>query len=143
MIIVLQAYSPEFVNDVISQSDYLVLSMPLTPQTKHFIKAENLIHAKKDMILINVGRGELIEDDALIAALKTGIIKGAALDVFSVEPLPVESEYWSLPNVLLSPHNADLLIDSRHKSIRFFTENCKNFLAGEDLMCIVNKKLGY
>ncbi len=128
---------------VMAQSDYLVVCMPLTAATKGFIAASNLKHAKKGMILINIGRGALIDEEALIRALGDGTIAGAALDVFTVEPLPQASELWTLPNVLVSPHNADHLVDSRAKSVRFFTENCKRFLAGDDLECIVDKNAGY
>ena len=128
---------------VMAQSDYLVVCMPLTEATKGFISAANLKHAKKGQIIINIGRGPLIDEEALIVALRDGVVAGAALDVFTVEPLPQSSELWTLPNVLVSPHNADHLIDSRAKSVRFFTENCKRFLSGEDLECIVDKNAGY
>ena len=74
-----------------------------------------------------------------------GPLLGAALDVFTVEPLPESSQLWSLNNVLISPHNADMTVDFRHKSVRFFTENCYRFIFGreEDILCKVNKNLGY
>ncbi len=126
-----------------SHSDFIVVCLALTAETKHFIKEANLKHAKRGQIFINIGRGALVDEDALIRSLKDGTIAGAALDVFTVEPLPTTSDIWDLPNVLLSPHNCDMLIDSRAKSVRFFTENCAKFLAGEDLECEVDKKSGY
>ena len=117
--------------------------MPLTEATRGMIGAANLEHAKKSAVLINIGRGPLLDEAALVTALRDGIIRGAALDVFSVEPLPSYSPLWALPNVLISPHNADILVDSRHSSVRFFTENCAKFLAGEQLDCIVDKTSGY
>jgi phosphoglycerate dehydrogenase-like enzyme len=128
---------------VLEQSDYVVVVLALTPVTRHFIKAKNLQKAKRNQILINIGRGALIDEDALIQALEEGWIAGAALDVFTVEPLPPDSKLWQMENVLISPHNADSLTDSRHKSVRLFVENCKKFLADEDLDCIVDKKAGY
>jgi phosphoglycerate dehydrogenase-like enzyme len=128
---------------VLEQSDYVVVVLALTPETRHFIKAKNLRKAKKNQILINIGRGALLDEDALIQALEEGWIAGAALDVFTVEPLPASSKLWNMENVLISPHNADLLADSRHKSVRLFVENCKKFLADEDLDCIVDKQAGY
>jgi phosphoglycerate dehydrogenase-like enzyme len=98
---------------VISQSDYLVVVLALTPETVHFIKEANLLKAKKSMILINIGRGALIDEEALARVLENDTIAGAALDVFTVEPLPSSSPLWQLPNVLISPHNADLTTDSR------------------------------
>lgn len=130
-------------NYVMEQSDYLVVVLALTPETRLFIKEENLRKAKKSQILINIGRGALIDEDALVQALEERWIAGAALDVFTTEPLPQESKLWGLENVLLSPHNADMLVDSRHKSVRLFVENCKKFLADEDLDCMVDKKAGY
>lgn len=124
-------------------SDYLVISMALTPQTRNFVDEKHLKMAKKGQILINIGRGPLLDEKVLIELLKDGIIAGAALDVFNVEPLPADSPLWSLPNVLVSPHNADYTYDSRHKSVRLFTQNCRRFLAGEDLDCIVDKTSGY
>ena len=108
-----------------------------------FVKEENLRQCKKGQILINIGRGALIDEDALVRVLQDGTLAGAALDVFTVEPLPESSPLWELENVLISSHNADLLIDSRHKSVRFFTENCARFIAEEDLHCIVDKTAGY
>ena len=125
------------------QSDFVVVCLALTPETKLFVKEENLRQCKKGQILINIGRGALIDEDALVRVLQDGTLAGAALDVFTVEPLPESSPLWELENVLISSHNADLLIDSRHKSVRFFTENCARFIAEEDLHCIVDKTAGY
>lgn len=138
-----QTYGPSDINTIIARSDYLVVCMPLTAETHKMIGAANLQHAQRHLVLINIGRGPLLDEDALIEALKNGTILGAALDVFTVEPLPEASELWSLPNVLISPHNADILVDSRHSSVRFFTENCKNFLSGQPLDCVVDKSSGY
>lgn len=124
-------------------SDYLVVCMALTPETKHYIDEAHLRMAKKGMVLINIGRGALIDEDALIATLQDGTIAGAALDVFTVEPLPATSPLWSMRNVFISAHNADLTSDSRHRSVRFFAANCARFLAGEELECIVDKTSGY
>ena len=79
----------------------------------------------------------------MVAALQGGDIAGAALDVFTVEPLPAESPLWGMDNVLISPHNADLTEVSRFSSVKFFTENCKHFVSGEELECVVDKTAGY
>lgn len=128
---------------LMQQSDYVVVCLALTEDTKHFIKKENLLQCKKSAVFINIGRGALVDEEALIEALSEGTIAAAALDVFTVEPLPESSRLWELPNVLISAHNADLLKDSRHKSVRFFTENCARFLAKEEVHCIVDKTSGY
>jgi phosphoglycerate dehydrogenase-like enzyme len=129
---------------VIENSDYLVVCLALTKDTKHFIKEENLKKAKKNMVLVNIGRGALIDEDALIRCLENGTIAGAALDVFTVEPLPETSKIWDLPNVIVSAHNADYTNDSRKSSVRFFTELCPRFLKGEEFEgCVVDKTSGY
>ena len=113
------------------ESDFLVVCAPLTPETRHMIGEKQLANAKPGQIIINIGRGALIDEEALTAALQHGFIAGAALDVFTVEPLPKESLLWQLPNVLLSPHNADMTADFRHKSVKLFTEMCQAYvLAG-------------
>ena len=90
-------------NQLFSESDYIVVSAPLTEETRGMIGREQFEHAKDGAVLINVGRGPIIDEDAMIEALKNGKLKGAGLDVFATEPLPTTSELWRLDNVLLSP----------------------------------------
>ena len=85
----------------------------------------------------------LAGEDDLIVALQDGLIAGAALDVFCQEPLPTESKFWELENVLLSPHNADQTIDYRHKSVQFFCENCARFISGTPLRNVISAVDGY
>lgn len=126
------------------RSDFLVVALALTKDTRHFINADSFAHAKDGQVFINVGRGAVVDEEALIEALGNGgRLTGAALDVFTVEPLPKESPFWSLDNVLISPHNADQTFDFKHRSVRFFTENCKRFLNGEELLNRVDWKAGY
>lgn len=94
-------------------------------------------------VVINIGRGPLIVEKDLVAALTDGTLRGAALDVFDTEPLPTSSPLWDLPSVLLSPHNADMTADFRHQSVRLFCDNCYKFLGGDPLTNIVDKRLGY
>ena len=130
-------------HEIIQLSDYLVIAAPLTPATQNMINESTFVHTKRGQVLINVGRRPIIDEAALEAALSSGILKGAALDVFVEEPLPSTSGLWGLPNVLISPHNADQTVDFRHKSVLFFCENCSRFLKEEDLLCVVDKQLGY
>ena len=138
---------PENILELFRQSDYIVIAAPLTEETRGIIGKKELMEAKKGQVLINIGRGPIIDEDALIEVLKDPYAQlvGAALDVFSIEPLPQTSLLWTLPNVLISPHNADMTEDFRHRSVRFFTENCHRFVFGkdEDIHCKVDKKLGY
>jgi phosphoglycerate dehydrogenase-like enzyme len=94
-------------------------------------------------VVINIGRGLLLNETDLVNALASGVLKGAALDVFAQEPLPAPSPLWDLPNVLISPHNADMTADFRHQSVRLFCDNCYKFLAGDNLINVVDKSSGY
>eukprot|EP01038_Epipyxis_sp_PR26KG_P012110 gene12110-16213_t len=138
-----ECFSTDKLNEVMSQSDYLVVSLALTKETFGFIGRDNFKYAKKGMIFINIGRGALVDELQMIMALENGTLGGAALDVFTTEPLPPTSPLWDIPNILISPHNADLLKDSRHRSVVLFTENCAKFVAGEELNYIVDKENGY
>jgi D-3-phosphoglycerate dehydrogenase / 2-oxoglutarate reductase len=92
--------------EIFAQSDYIALLCPLTPETRHVIDANSLRQMKKSAFLINVSRGALVDEVSLVAALQSGDIAGAALDVFEQEPLPMDSPLRTLPNVILSPHSA-------------------------------------
>lgn len=116
------------INAVCAEADYLVICAALTKETRHMVGRAQLAACKQGSILINIGRGALIDEDALIGALYNGPIAGAALDVFTTEPLPQDSPLWILPNVLLSPHNADMTASFRHDSVRLFTDLCHQFI---------------
>ena len=94
-------------NQLMEVADYIVCSTPSTVETRGMVSAEAFHHVKKNAVFINLGRGPVVDEPALIQALKSGKLKGAALDVFLEEPLPQSSELWALDNVLLSPHNMD------------------------------------
>lgn len=128
-----------------SVSDYIVLTCALTKETNNLINREVLQFAKKDSVFINIARGPCVDENALIEMLKSknGPVVGAALDVFCVEPLPLDSPLWTLDNVLLSPHNADKTVDFRHNSVIFFTDNCKKMLSAQPLDCVVDLERGY
>jgi len=98
---------------------------------------------KPTAVFINVGRGATVDEDALIDALRHHRIRGAALDVFDVEPLPPEHPLWQLDNVLISPHTADRTSDSHARAMQFFLENLRRFRAGESLENVVDKGEGY
>lgn len=134
----------EDLNRLMSESDYILCSAPLTEDTKGLIGKEAFDHAKENSVFINVGRGPIVDEDALIDALKTGNLKGAALDVFTQEPLPLESELWTLDNVLMSPHNMDQTETFMHESTEFFVnENLERYIRGEELLNHVDKAAGY
>ncbi len=125
--------------------DFVVLAAPLTDKTKNMIGAAQLAQMKRSAFLINVSRGPLIDDAALVAALRARQIAGAALDVFAAEPLAADSPYWSLENCLVTPHTAAVTGHDRlwERHYTLFTENLGRFLAGEPLVAIVEKQRGY
>lgn len=134
----------ESLKQLMSESDYIVCSAPSTVETRGMVDAEAFNAVKQDAVFINLGRGQVIDDAALIEALRSGRLKGAALDVFAQEPLPKNSEYWDLPNILISPHNMDQTATFMHEATEFFVnENLPRFICGEDLLNPVDPKLGY
>ncbi|MHB8620206.1 MAG: D-2-hydroxyacid dehydrogenase [Chloroflexota bacterium] len=135
--------TPAGLPDLLAESDYVLLAAPVTAETRHMIGAAELKMMKPHAWLINVGRGALIDDDALLAALRGGTIGGAALDVFQQEPLPAGHPYWSMPNVIVTPHVANPLDWSIRYAVDFFAENLARFAAGQPLQNQVDLTLGY
>jgi phosphoglycerate dehydrogenase-like enzyme len=143
---------PEFVdevlpasrlNEMLSRSDYVVLSPPVTATTRGMIGREQLAAMKPDGYLINVGRGSLIDEAALIDALRERKIAGAALDVFDKEPLPAESPLWDLENLLITPHTGGMTEKMWERHYAVFAENLRRFVAGQPLLTLVDKNAGY
>jgi phosphoglycerate dehydrogenase-like enzyme len=134
---------PEQRAEVLSASDYVVVAAPLTEETRGLIGAAELRNMKPSAVLINVGRGPVVDEKALIQALQEGWIRGAALDVFEQEPLPADHPFYGLPNVLLSPHCADHTPGWLDRAMDLFLENMACYLRGEPLRNMVDKKRGY
>lgn len=130
-------------HEMLSQSDYVVVVAPLTPETRGMIGEREFAAMRPGAVLINIGRGPVVNEAALIGALEQKSIRGAALDVFDVEPLPPGHPFYRLDNVLLSPHSADHTRDWKERTMRVFLENFERFRRGEPLVNVVNKKLGY
>jgi phosphoglycerate dehydrogenase-like enzyme len=136
-------YRPEDRLEMIGRCDYVVASAPLTPETRGMISDREFAAMKPHAVVINIGRGPVVDESAMVRALAAGRIKGAALDVFDTEPLPAGHPLYSLKNVLLSPHCADHTPDWLERGMRFFLEQFARFVKGEPLMNVVDKKLGY
>ncbi|MGH9514115.1 MAG: D-2-hydroxyacid dehydrogenase [Terriglobales bacterium] len=143
---------PEHVDEVwpssqllhlLGQSDYVVLSAPVTPASTGLIGKEQLAAMKPHARLINVGRGPLIDEPALIDALRDGKIGGAALDVFDKEPLPADSPLWDLDNLLIMPHTAGISEKMWERHYELFSENLRRYFAGQPLLGLVDKNSGY
>jgi D-2-hydroxyacid dehydrogenase (NADP+) len=128
---------------VLPQADFVVLAAPLTPTTRHIINSDRLGKMKKDAYLINVSRGPLIDDAALVDALSKNKIAGAGLDVFEHEPLPADSPYWRMKNVLITPHIAAVTEKLWERHYKQISENLRRYLAGQPLLSVVDKQKGY
>jgi phosphoglycerate dehydrogenase-like enzyme len=129
--------------DVCARSDYLVVSLPITAETRHLIGPTEIGAMKRTAVIVNIGRGAVIDEVALVSALQRGLVRGAALDVFEREPLPPGHPLFALPGVLLSPHTADHTPTWRHEAMDCFLANLRRFLAGEPLANVVAKSGGY
>jgi phosphoglycerate dehydrogenase-like enzyme len=138
-----QVYAPEHRIEMLSCCDYVVVSAPLTSETRGMIGEPEFAALKPSAVVINVGRGPVINERALINALSKGQIKGAALDVFDHEPLPEGHPFYKLENVLLSPHCADNTPDWLDRAMQFFIAQFERFQKGERLPNVVDKRLGY
>ena len=133
----------ERLDDLLPDVDYLVLCAPHTTETERLLTAERLALLKPSAVLINIARGAVVDEEALVAALADGRLRGAALDVFAREPLPPESPLWDLPNVLISPHSASTADNENRKIADLFRENLRRYLDGRPLLNVLDKRLLY
>ncbi len=136
-------YPIEDLGDMLRESDYVLLTASLTPATRHIIDGAALGAMKPGAVLINVARGGLVDEPALIEALRTGQLRGAGLDVFEQEPLPADSPLWALPNVILTPHIAGITPAYEERLIALFAENLRRYVAGQALLNVVDIHSGY
>ena len=130
-------------DDVLQTSDVIFIACPHTPETDKLINARALGLMKKTAFLVNTARGGIVDQAAIIDGLKAGEIAGAGLDVFEEEPLPAESPLWDMENVIVTPHAAGGSPNRPQRTIDFFCQNLKRYLAGEPLYNEVDKTLGY
>ena len=128
---------------LLAESDFVVLSVPLTGETRHLIGEAELQAMKSSAVLINIARGAVVDEAALVRALREGWIAGAGLDVFEQEPLPPESELWGLENAILSPHLSGGTEIYNQRAAGIFRENLRRYLAGEPLANLADAARGY
>jgi phosphoglycerate dehydrogenase-like enzyme len=138
-----ESFAPAKLDQMMAASDYILLAAPLTEETRGMIGAAQIAAMKPTGVLINVGRGAVVDEPALVHALGNGKIRGAALDVFAIEPLPADHPFFKMENVLLSPHTADHVRDFIHLAVESFLENLRRFRANEPLLNLVDKHAGY
>lgn len=136
-------FGPDRLAEGLATADAVVVAAPQTDETRALIGSDELAVMKSSAFLVNVARGRLIDDAALIAALKSDRIAGAGLDAFRHEPLEPDSRYWSLPNVLISPHTASFAGDYWAPVVDLFLEQVRRFKSDEPLLNVVDKRLGY
>jgi phosphoglycerate dehydrogenase-like enzyme len=128
---------------LLRESDFVALCSALTHETRHLIGLRELKLMKRTAYLVNIGRGGLVDEQALIAALREGEIAGAGLDVFEEEPLPGESPLWDMANVMITPHDAGSSPRSHERFMALFCENLRRYVGGEPLLNVVSKRAGY
>jgi phosphoglycerate dehydrogenase-like enzyme len=138
-----QFYRPQDRTEMMAASDYIVAAAPLTPETRGMIGDPELAAMKPAAVVINIGRGAVVDEAALVRALTDRRIRGAALDVFDNEPLPAGHPYYKLDNLLLSPHCADHTPDWTEQAMRFFLAQFRRYAVGTPLENVVKKELGY
>lgn len=136
-------YPPEALKSMLAECDFVQVTVPATPANFHLINADVLTAMKKTAVLISVGRGEAIDEQALIHALQSGQIGGAALDVFEQEPLPATSPFWKMDNVIISPHVSGNNDHYNESAADVFAQNLERYLAHEELLNQVDRKRGY
>jgi phosphoglycerate dehydrogenase-like enzyme len=128
---------PRRLGYLLRESDFVVLACPLTKETAGMIGGPQLRQMKRDATLINIARGRVVDEAALIGALDGGVIGGAVLDVFEQEPLPAESPLWSMPNVIVTPHNSGVSPLNMERSMAIFVDNLARFAGGRRMRNVV------
>jgi len=136
-------YTPERTAEMIAISDYILVAAPLTGETRGLIGEREFAAMKPTAVVINLGRGPVIDEAAMVSALDRRRIRGAVLDVFDTEPLPEGHPFYRLDNVLVSPHTADHTADWLERAMQLFLDNFERFRKGQPLINLVDKKLGY
>lgn len=138
-----EVVSPDRLHELLSWADFVVLAVPLTEETRGLIGVRELAAMRSSTFLINVARGEVVDEQALVETLRRGGLAGAAVDVFSEEPLPGDHPYWSLPNLILTPHVSGYTPGYFEKMFALFEDNLGRFLESRPLRNVVDKRLGY
>jgi len=138
-----EVVGPSESDRLLARADVVVIAAPLTPETDRLLDAAAIGRMKRGAIVINIARGQLIDEAALAEALGAGRLGGAALDVFTTEPLLPDSPLWSLPNVIVTPHTSGFRTGHFDAVIDLFAENLKRFERGVELLNVVDLKTGY
>jgi phosphoglycerate dehydrogenase-like enzyme len=138
-----EVYTADSLHEVLGRAGALVVTLPLTDETQGMLDSDAFAAIKPGAVLVSAGRGEVVDERALVKALREQRLRGAALEVFATEPLPPDSPLWDLHNVLISPHTAALSERENERIDELFTENLRRYLRGEELLSRVDPKLFY
>ena len=138
-----RVFGPGQLVPFLKEAEYVVNTLPLTPQTKGYFGTEEFLAMRSDAVFINIGRGATVQTEALVQALHSGSIAGAALDVTDPEPLPADHPLWAMDNVILTPHYAGAYPGYVQRASAIFLENLARFVAGDELTNVVDKHAGY
>jgi phosphoglycerate dehydrogenase-like enzyme len=139
-----ELYPTAELHAALGEADYVAVTLPGTPETRHLLDAEAFATVKQNAYFVNVGRGAVVDEAALVGALEDGRLSGAALDVFEIEPLPEESPLWGMENVIISAHTTDVVPDLINDAqTDLFCENLRRYLAGEKMINVLDKRLMY
>ena len=138
-----EVWPAERLPDLLQRSDVVVIAAPYTAETRHLIDEPAIAMMRQGAYLIAISRGGIIEESALVAALQSGHLAGAGLDVAEQEPLPLDSPLWDTPNLLLTPHVAGASGPKERRCVEIFRDNLLRYVNGEPLVNVVNKQLGY
>ncbi|WP_273886502.1 D-2-hydroxyacid dehydrogenase [Rubrobacter naiadicus] len=138
-----ELYATEDLHEALSRADYVAVTLPATPETIRLIDRRAISAMRRGAYFINVGRGSVVDEGALVEALREGHLSGAALDVFETEPLPAGSPLWEMDEVIVSPHATDNVPEADRRQTDLFCENLRRYLAGEPLENQLDKELLY
>jgi glyoxylate/hydroxypyruvate reductase len=138
-----ELYPSSELPSVLRQSNFLCLTTPHTDETTNMIGEKELALLPENAVLINISRGAVVDESALIHALQSGHLRGASLDVYSHEPLPPDSPLWSMPRVIVSPHSASNSVNENRRIVELFVENLKRFVDGRPLLNVLDMKKLY
>jgi phosphoglycerate dehydrogenase-like enzyme len=136
-------HSPEELGELVGEADAIVVTLPLTDETRGLVDRATIARMREGAIIVNVGRGAVIDEEALIEALRSGKLAGAALDVFAEEPLPATSPLWEMENVIVSPHTAALSWHENERIVELFAENLRRYLRADELLSRVDTSVFY
>src|SRR5215831_2219300 len=128
---------------VLPETDLLVIAVPDTPETRHLIDRRRLQLLPASAVIVNVGRGSIVDQAAMIEMLQSRRLRGAALDVFEEEPLPTDNPLWAMPNVIISPHSASTVVEENDRLVELFVDNLHRYLDGRPLVNVFDPGRGY